>query len=301
MAYMEENLTLANVMTSFTSFNATSRSLILKDEIQVHTLEMIRQRLEYAVPEQTSSYEIIWIKSGAGTLSSDVFRFPVSANAVYCFAPGHYRNLESTAKIDGYYISLSQAFLYVIECPVDFSLFFFAQNDEQPMSAIHPDCEMEDLFVKMHREYLGQHFLRNEILKGMMKVFMIYLSRQFEKHNQRKPDGWYEKDKEIVRKFFMLLKKHLTTKKLVAEYADELCITPNYLNAIVKKQTGSPASHHIQQHIISEAKRHAMYSALSMKEVADKLGFEDYAHFSKFFKNYSGVNFSSFKKQSQMD
>jgi len=45
-----------------------------------------------------------------------------------------------------------------------------------------------------------------------------------------------------------------------------------------------------------EAKRYAMYSALTMKEVADRLGFDDCAHFSKFFRNFSGTNFSTFKR-----
>jgi AraC family transcriptional regulator, transcriptional activator of pobA len=283
-------------MTSFTSFNSASRPFIANDGLQVHSLDSIPQRSAYAALDQPSCYKIIWIKSGTGTMTSDIFKFPVSENSVYCFAPGPYRNLESPCTAEGYYISLSQTFLYQLESAVDFSFFFSAD----PPTVIHPDLEMEDLFVKMYDEYRGQHFLRSEILKGMLKVFMIYLSRQFEKNNQRKPDGWCQRDNEIVRKFFMLLKKHLTTKRLVAEYADELCITPNYLNAIVKKQTGIPASHHIQQGIILVAKRHAMYSSLSMKEVADKLGFEDYAHFSKFFKNYSGVNFSSFKKQMQI-
>jgi AraC-like DNA-binding protein len=38
-----------------------------------------------------------------------------------------------------------------------------------------------------------------------------------------------------------------------------------------------------------------------MKEVADNLGFCDYAHFSKFFKNYSGISFSTFRKQVLVD
>ena len=282
-------------MTSFTSFNPVSHPFIANDELQVHTLHGISQRLEYPASEQPC-YKIIWIKKGTGTVSADIFKFPFSENAVYCFAPGMYRNLESTSEVEGFYISLSEIFLYQLESPIDFSFFFSAG----PPAGIHPDIEMENLFIKMHDEYRGQHFLRSEILKGMLKVFMIYLSRQFDKNNQRKPDGWYQKDREIVRKFFMLLKKHLSTKRLVTEYADELCITPNYLNAVVKKQTGIPASHHIQQGIISEAKRYATYSSLSMKEVADKLGFDDYAHFSKFFKNYSGINFSSFKRQIQM-
>jgi transcriptional regulator GlxA family with amidase domain len=33
-----------------------------------------------------------------------------------------------------------------------------------------------------------------------------------------------------------------------------------------------------------------------MKQIAYALGFEDDAHFSKYFKNISGLNFSSYRK-----
>jgi AraC-like DNA-binding protein len=91
--------------------------------------------------------------------------------------------------------------------------------------------------------------------------------------------------------------KFITHKK-VTEYADHLAVTPNYLNEIVKRASGFPASHHIQQRIVLEAKRHATYSDSSMKEIAYHLGFDDIAHFSKFFKNVVGQSFTDFKKQS---
>jgi AraC-like DNA-binding protein len=98
-----------------------------------------------------------------------------------------------------------------------------------------------------------------------------------------------------VQRFMSLLKKNYTTHKMVSDYARELCLTPSHLNKIVKKVSGFPASYHIQQQIILEAKRQAIYYGLSMKEVAFSLGFDDYLHFSKFFKNNSGMNFTHFK------
>ena len=86
---------------------------------------------------------------------------------------------------------------------------------------------------------------------------------------------------------------------MVADYACQLFITPNYLNEIVKKTTDYSAGYHIRQRIALEAKRQAMYSPLSIKEVAYYLGFTDTAHFSKFFKNTTGKNFSDFKKESK--
>jgi YesN/AraC family two-component response regulator len=105
-----------------------------------------------------------------------------------------------------------------------------------------------------------------------------------------------KKEKELVSRFMEHLNSHFATKKLVSDYAEDLCISPNYLNTIIKKVTGFPASHHIQQCIIREAKCRALYSGAMMKEIAYDLGFNDLAHFSKFFKNYSGSSFSSFMK-----
>ena len=48
-----------------------------------------------------------------------------------------------------------------------------------------------------------------------------------------------------------------------------------------------------------EAKRQAMYSQVSMKEIAYGLGFDNLAHFSKYFKTNSGINFTDFKRQAK--
>ena len=85
--------------------------------------------------------------------------------------------------------------------------------------------------------------------------------------------------------------------KLVHEYASDLSVSPNYLNEVVKKYTGFPVRYHIQQRIILEAKRLALHSGSNMKEIAYKLGYEDMAHFSKFFKANCGINFTDFRKQ----
>ena len=93
------------------------------------------------------------------------------------------------------------------------------------------------------------------------------------------------------------LEKKFKEKKMVADYAAELFITPNYLNGIIKKMTGFSAGYHIRQRVVLEAKRLGRYSDAGMKEIAYSLGFEDSSHFSKFFKAVAGMNFSDFKKE----
>ena len=122
---------------------------------------------------------------------------------------------------------------------------------------------------------------------------MLYLSR---KSGAGDSPGVYDKDLQLVKRFMMLLRENIVHKKMVANYAGELCVTPGYLNRVVKKVSGFPASYHIQQYIILEAKRQAIHLGSTMKEIAYTLGFTDPAHFSKFFKNGNGASFSQFKR-----
>lgn len=84
---------------------------------------------------------------------------------------------------------------------------------------------------------------------------------------------------------------------MVSDYARELAVTPNYLNEIIRKKTGIAASDHIKNRIILEAKREAVHGGGSMKEIAYRLGFDDLAHFSKYFKNATGRSFTEFRKR----
>jgi YesN/AraC family two-component response regulator len=101
----------------------------------------------------------------------------------------------------------------------------------------------------------------------------------------------------LYHQFAQSLDKQFRTKRAVCDYAAELSVTANYLNEAVRTVSGRPASYHIQQRVVQEAKRLALYTDSNMKMVAHSLGFLDSAHFSKFFRKVAGVNFSEFKKK----
>jgi YesN/AraC family two-component response regulator len=52
----------------------------------------------------------------------------------------------------------------------------------------------------------------------------------------------------------------------------------------------------IQERIILEAQRLLLYSNLNINQVGYRLGFDDASYFVKYFKKYTGVSPSEFKK-----
>ncbi|MFD2146108.1 helix-turn-helix domain-containing protein [Mucilaginibacter antarcticus] len=151
-----------------------------------------------------------------------------------------------------------------------------------------------DLLLK---EFTDQSSCKCELLYRYFRIFLIHVSSKLHTHLQteRRP-----RNLEIINNFKFLVEENFKTKKMVAEYAEAMSVTPNYLNEVVKKCTGYSAGHHIRQRIAKEAQWQAMNSNSCMKGIAYDLGFYDLAHFSKFFKNTTGVNFSQFKSQDSM-
>lgn len=105
-----------------------------------------------------------------------------------------------------------------------------------------------------------------------------------------------EVSKTLVRNFKDLVERKYSISHLVKDYAESLNVTPNYLNEVIKTSINIPAKEYIQSRLILEAKRLAVFTEKSAKEIGFELGFEDPSHFSKFFKNNTGQSIQAFKE-----
>ena len=87
----------------------------------------------------------------------------------------------------------------------------------------------------------------------------------------------------LVRSFKELVATHYVALKKPTEYANLLCISPAYLNEVVKQSTGFTVTYWIRNQIMLEAKRLLYYSDASVKEIASQLGYGDGAYFIRLF------------------
>jgi len=247
-------------------------------------------------PVRCPHSQIIWITRGAGYFTIDLETFQMTDNTIYTIPPGRFHQFRSTDVIGGYVLSFNPDFLNLaIEGP---GRSFFKEIgmdlNRVNMVVLQSDNPvLQNLLAEITREFEAHLTLRLEILSGYFKIFLMYMKRlaltvrheEASSHKMR-----------LFNNFHAKLEKEFKTMKQVAEYASELSVSPNYLTNVIKKVTGYSASYHIQQRMVQEAKRLAMYSDASMKMVAYSLGFDDLSHFSKFFKNAAGINFSEYKK-----
>lgn len=286
-----------SIIKNGTSMQQPTAGNALPFEIRTIEWTMKNRWCQQAVPQRHNYYKMIWVKQGNGTYQVDLDTHSIGNNTVYCLAPGQIYLFSANEHTSGYVVSFTAEFLGLNENNFEplYDPGFLNGCMHTPVIKVGTDMqqEMEEIIEKMIREYDNFFLLRSEILKGFLKIFLIYLTRQFDKPAQYQNRT---KNTELTNRFLALLEKNYTSCKMVSDYAEELFVTSNYLNEIVKKVSGFPASYHIRQRIVLEAKRQAIYANASMKEIAYHLGFDDIAHFSKFFKNVSGMSFTEFKK-----
>jgi AraC family transcriptional regulator, transcriptional activator of pobA len=244
-----------------------------------------------------SRHIILWVQQGTGQIAIDLDRFTITTDTLYYIRPGQALEVTLHEPARGFLFSFEGEFLPLFEKNfASLSHIAFLNNLwKRPVIHIQNEmsCFLKNIADEMLHEYLHYYDLRSEILSSFVKIFLVYLSRNCESSDKefgRCPGS------ELVMLFLTMLEKHFVDKKMVKDYADSLAVTPGYLNKVVKEVTGFNASHHIQQRIVLEAKRRAIFDRNSLKEIAYILGFCDPAHFSKFFKNGAGTNFTHFKK-----
>ena len=240
---------------------------------------------------QENVAELIWLTKGHFQVMLDLKAFDVTEGMILFKAPGQEFHVPHAADLEGLVIR--------------FPLRFFPSDLNSPYPnlgyCISRIFQVDGLTAAtifrliecMRQEMTNQHMQQMEVLSGYLRIVLIYLSRQ----RCVVYKSSFKADMALLAKrFFDLLERKYHVNKKVSEYADELSVTPNYLNQIVKQETGMSASANIRKRLLLQAKRMALVEGVSMKAVAYKLGFEDTAHFSKFFKMGCGCNFTDYRK-----
>ncbi len=242
-------------------------------------------------------FEIIWIQEGSGTHTINQTEFHLTSNKVYCAIPGQKHQLTIDPGAKGYIVSFTESFLnthYNEYSPLHVENFFHRLLHHPELGIENETSEdMEEVLLLLLKETKNNFSLMTEIVNKYLKIFLLYLRRQLKTDSSTNPAT---DNCPLLKQFRLLLENNFKEKKAVSQYAKALFVTPNHLNRVLKATTGFSARHHIQQRIVMEAKSKALHTRTSMKEIAYYLGFDDIAHFSKFFKNTSGTNFTSFKK-----
>ncbi|MCF2875813.1 MULTISPECIES: helix-turn-helix domain-containing protein [unclassified Tenacibaculum] len=257
--------------------------------------EIPENTLTKMLPYQKDYYQISLIKQAdKAKIKIHLETSKTPENMLFFLSPEHVYSWVRGSKTEGYIIYFKASFLNLYRG--DFKQTFQYFDLTQANSLILEEKEIQDLeidFEKMYAEYYSKTLYRKQILQSFLLSFLFKIKGI--KENKEIDIKELSQKEQLFQKFTNLINNCFLQEKNVVFYADQLNVSANYLNQIIKKQTGKTAKSFIQQKVLSEAQKMLVYTTLDISEIAYQLGFDEPTHFSRFFKSKTKITPKSYR------
>ncbi|NHA04517.1 helix-turn-helix domain-containing protein [Mucilaginibacter sp. HC2] len=250
----------------------------------------------FLIPHRKDYYLFVLVKQGNNRHWIDFMPYTIKPNTFYFTVPHQVHLKEHAGQMEGLMASFTDEFLQLEENRTLKQLPII-QNPSGAHELLLTAADMsfiEDVMRKMLVEFNADGTWRNQMLTSWLRVLVIYLSRLY---NEQFSESCLTVSYCMLKSFQALIGEHYATQHDVAAYAEKLNITPGHLTEVIKQQSGKTAITHIHERLIVEAKRRLLHTELSVKQIADELGFDDAAYFNRFFKRIAGAPPASYREQ----
>ncbi|MCC6287981.1 MAG: helix-turn-helix transcriptional regulator [Chitinophagaceae bacterium] len=175
----------------------------------------------------------------------------------------------------------------------EYSFFSYDANEALHLSEKERQIVL-DCFEKIQYEIeqaIDKH--SKMLIASNIELFLNYCIRFYDRQFITRDNS----NKGIVEKFETLLNKYLASEKLqdmglpsVSYCAEQLNLSANYFGDLLKKETGVSPHEYIQSKVIDVAKERIFDLDKSISEIAYELGFKYPQHFTRLFRQKTGMS-----------
>ncbi len=137
-----------------------------------------------------------------------------------------------------------------------------------------------------------------EVIQSVIRSILFdYLEIMMEAVPQVEETSVVGQHKVLFKRFLELLTTRHVKHQLVDTYAQELCVSPNYLTKVCKEVTGKTALQWIREYTEADIRYYLLNSDMSVKEICDDLGFPNLSFFGKYCRRAFGMSPNEFRKK----
>jgi AraC-like DNA-binding protein len=174
----------------------------------------------------------------------------------------------------------------------DYSFFSYDVNEALHLSK-KERATINDCFGKIASEIdlnLDKH--SRTLIVSNIELFLNYCMRFYDRQFITRTNA----NNDVLVRFESLLNDYFKSDMAqnlglpsVTWCAEQLHLSPNYFGDLIKKETGNTALDYIQTKIIDEAKYKIFDPAKTINNIAGELGFKYQQHFTRLFKQRTGM------------
>ncbi|WP_150452358.1 helix-turn-helix domain-containing protein [Arenibacter lacus] len=269
-------------------------------DIYSNTIEdhLRRNEKHFNKPHKHNFFLCVLFTEGTGTHEIDFESYPIEKGSVFFLRPGQSHFWQFTSIPKGYIFFHSREFYEVQLTDIKlFQLPFYGSPNNVPLIKLNASNlhKLVSRFREINDEYSSDQLMKRLKLVSLIQLLYIDLTRLYLEDDQLK---FQESVRYlvIVGELESLVEQYYLSQKSASFYAEKLHISTKHLNRVLKAVLNKTTTQLITERIILEAKRLLVHSNDSLNVISEVLGYREYAHFSKVFKNYTAITPIDFRK-----
>ncbi len=203
---------------------------------------------------------------------------------------------------EGYMLIIHPDFLHgypLSKTIKEYGYFSYAVNE-----ALHLSAKEEKTIIGLFqnlKDEIGINIdnFTQDVVVSQLDLLLNYSNRFYNRQfitRKKVSNDLLVKFDDLLTAYFLDEKAVMKGLPTVHYFSEQLYVSSNYLNDMLKQLTGQTTQQHIQSHVIEKAKELLSTTNLSVSEIAYQLGFEYPQSFNKLFKNKTDVTPLQFRQ-----
>ncbi len=258
----------------------------------------------YLSPNRREFYKILLITEGVGVFTMGLNTYYIEEPTILFIHPNDiisWKNMSDES--GGFYCLFKKTFINQhpqLKAAIEKYGLFSEKNKSVIRLKKNEVTTPENLFSRMQEEEASVSHYKEDTMQAYLQLLLI---ESIKMGNFSKPDHVSDEFR-YLHAFFQLLEQETTginyttpiRIKTAKEFATNLSVHPNHLNALLKKHTGQNVSTHIRNRLLEETKVLLLQTDWSLQDIGYSIGFTEQSNFNLFFKKNTGITPAEFRK-----
>ena len=247
-------------------------------------------------PSRTSNNALILITDGCVELTVGHHAYRVSGGNLIIVPALQIFMIQSIREDSTGYMCFFSQELLLSTTDADFAFLKLTGHPLVSLSSVQTSF-LSAVFNRLTIEYTENGSAKTDLIRPYLAASLAEINRAYEGTLPAKTDA----GDRLVQRFMDLLTTQVRENRFVSHYADQLNVSPNHLNKVVKNRTGQSPSAWIDERVVLEAKVLLFQSDLTIAQIAHELGFDDQSTFGKLFRKYTHLSPTDFRNQARIN
>lgn len=263
---------------------------IIKDFVHLHS-SLFKTGQPYRIKEG----RIILPLQGHACISVNLIEYDASPHSLIVIPPGSIIQLVSITDNYNFQMIAADSKYIQISKKEDFFEYYLNSRQEIVIPLNEEEWNQAIKYFSIMWDTVQEVPYRREVIQNLLTA-LLYNVAYIRKTKLNTAIHQLSRQDELYHRFIDLVNKHSKNERTVGFYADKLCLTPRYLNTLIRKVSQQTVMDWINQSITLEAQVLLKHSNLLVYQIADELHFTNPSFFCKFFKRMTGMTPQEYQK-----